>query len=309
MLLSAEECRKKPTAIFIISYNRGEYLKRVISSYKKQDRPVDIIIHDNGSDDLNTRKALADAEKKGIKVYYKEKIHCADELNNVSETIHDYFRDWSEPQEYIVTDCDIDLSMTDKNAINIYSALLNKFNNVDCVGPMLTIADIPHTYPLRNKALNRHIMQFWHKKPLKLEYDGREIFYIFAPIDTTFAIYRAGSEYRRLKSGLRLYNPFEAKHLDWHEVQKNDSYSQSSNSKISHWSNEQFKKENKNEKLHYSSFYIIQQNAVKKVKLQPGASFWRIMHRYFTGAASLFYITFRRYFARTVKPFFNLRKI
>lgn len=260
VFLSVEECRKKPTPIFIISYNRGHYLEQIIDGYKKQDRPVDIIIHDNGSDDVNTKKILANIEQQGIKVCYKEKIHCADELNNVSETINDYFQNWSEPQEYIVTDCDIDLSTSQENTITIYLALLSKFNRADCVGPMLTIIDIPKAYVLRNKALNRHILQFWHKKPKKVIYDKQEIFYIPAPIDTTFALYRAGSEYQRLKQGLRLYNPFEAKHLDWYELEKNNIYSQKSNSQISHWNNEQFKKENQDEKLNYSSFYIVQKN-------------------------------------------------
>lgn len=273
-LVPVEECRKKPTPIFIISYNRGNYIKQIINGYKEQDRPVDIIIHDNGSDDLITKKILADVEKQGIQVHYKEKIQSADDLVNVSETINDYFYDWSEPQEYIVTDCDIDLSVAQKNTISIYSALLHKFRTIDCVGPMLTIADIPKAYSLRNKALNRHIMQFWHKEPIKLNYNGHEIFYIHAPIDTTFALYRAGSDYQRLRQGLRLYNPFEAKHLDWYIVDESNSYSQTSSDQISHWNNDQFIKENKDEKLQYASFYIVKNKKnnpkyiIKKIKLQ-----------------------------------------
>jgi hypothetical protein len=39
-------CRAHPLPIFVISYNRGDTLSRVVDSYRKQARPVEIIIHE-----------------------------------------------------------------------------------------------------------------------------------------------------------------------------------------------------------------------------------------------------------------------
>jgi hypothetical protein len=103
-------CRAHPLPIFVISYNRGDTLSRVVDSYRKQARPVEIIIHDNGSNDLATLAVLDEFAGSGVKVYRRPPINLKDELNLINETVADYFRVWGEPSRYVVADCDIDLS-------------------------------------------------------------------------------------------------------------------------------------------------------------------------------------------------------
>jgi hypothetical protein len=71
--------------------------------------------------------------------------------------------------------------------------------------------------------------------------DGSPIAYQVAPIDTTFALHRAGEHFRRLKTGLRVYEPYEALHLDWYVCTAPNSdaevYAKTSHPQISHWNN------------------------------------------------------------------------
>ena len=143
--------------VFIISFNRGHFVRNLIDSMSHLENNFDFIVHDNGSDDIETLKILDDLVKsQKAQVKSGPKIFDADELNNVNETVVEYFdQSQSSAQNYIVTDCDIDMSGTKTNAIDISCGLLNTFEVVECVGPMLTIEDIPTDYPLYNHVMNR----------------------------------------------------------------------------------------------------------------------------------------------------------
>ncbi|MBK5971202.1 hypothetical protein CCR91_21155 [Thiorhodovibrio winogradskyi] len=248
----------KLTPIFIISYNRGRYLKKIISSYLRFNRPVDIVIHDNGSDDPETLIILKNLQTKGIEVFYHKPISHPDELNAVDETVQEYFKRWAEPVPYVVTDSDIDMRLARADSLDVYDAFLNRFRDIECVGPMLKIRDIPRDYPLFNQVMNRHIEQFWQQEPTWHDFPFGSIAAIRAPIDTTFALHRAGESFRRLKNGMRLYSPHEARHLDWYICgEEHQPYSQSASKQISHWnSREQFSL-HCNTPLQYSSFLDV----------------------------------------------------
>lgn len=237
--------RKKPMPVFLISFNRGDMLKAVIEGYRRQTMDVEIVIHDNGSDDTATMAILDELAQQGVKVYRGNKIHSPDELNNVHNTIDSYFSSWAEPQRYAVSDCDIDISDAPENMLEVFDKLLDCFPRVDCVGPMLKIDDIPEKYPLRSHVLNRHIEQFWKHDPQIVDLDHRrKIAVQFAKIDTTLAVHRASMPFKRMRDGIRVYPPYEARHLDWYiTAHSNDVYMRSSNETISHWRNEkQFKR-------------------------------------------------------------------
>jgi hypothetical protein len=114
------------------------------------------------------------------------------------------------------------------------------FEDVECVGPMLTIADVPRSYPLFNRVMQRHVEQFWGREPEWAQLRNGSIAYLRCPIDTTFAVHRVGSAFRRLKHGLRVYHPYEAKHLDWYlSKEEPTKYRETSSPEISHWDNQQ----------------------------------------------------------------------
>jgi len=213
----------------------------VIAGLRALATPVSIIVHDNGSSDSHTLDILSQLEVAGVTVYRYGPIGHADELNQVNESISRYFADWNEPCAYVVSDCDVDIAVAARDVLRVYAGLLNRFRRAECVGPMLRVRDIPLDYPLRNRALNRHIDQFWKHEPVLAEQDGRPFAYQEALIDTTFAMHRAGEGFRRLKSGVRVYEPFEALHLDWYmDADKSADeqvYAETSHPGISHWNN------------------------------------------------------------------------
>jgi hypothetical protein len=242
---------------FLISYNRGSMLERCISGLRSMQNEVVITVHDNGSDDPATLATLDRLETTGVVVVRGAAICSADELNLVDRTVQAYFASYP-PTNYIVSDCDVDISVADPRALAVYSELLGRFPEVECVGPMLRIRDIPAHYPLRNRALNRHIAQFWQLRPSWVETSMGRIAYQAAPIDTTLALHRAGAPFERLRKGLRVYEPFEALHLDWYlRPGEMREYWSSSNAEISHWNNAVEQGRYADEALEYSSYYWV----------------------------------------------------
>ncbi len=233
-------CRAKPMPVFILSYNRGAMLQTVVEGYRRKTPGSDIVVHDFGSDCPVTRRFLDEMEEKGLIVSRSGRIDSADELETVNDTIDRYFADWSEPGRYIVSDCDIDLSCASESAIDVYVELLERFPDVECVGPMLSIHDIPATYPLYWHAVNSHVDQFWRKEPLwAVLANGERVAFQRAPIDTTFAVHRAGDRFKRKKDGLRVYHPHEARHLDWYRTREDilsSTFGRTASNRISHWS-------------------------------------------------------------------------
>ena len=254
--LLARKPRRLP--IVIISYNRGRMLKKVIASYRRQSWPTEIVVHDNGSDDEETLDTLRNFEREGVRIFRRPPIQSADELNLVDETVTESYRD-RQASPYAVTDYDVDLSDAHQAAITVYLGLLASFPNAECVGPMLKISDISRSYPLFNLVMNIHIDYFWGQDPLWTVVAGRRVAYLPAPIDTTFAIHRAGAPFRRLKKGLRVYAPFEARHLDWYLPDGRDGqYHQTSSAGISHWNNRSFLAENSMKPLSHESYTTVE---------------------------------------------------
>jgi hypothetical protein len=242
--------------IIIISFNRGKYLERVVAGYLEQNIPVRIIIHDNGSDDPETLDILRELERHGHTVVRKYKIKDADDLNSVDETVLATLNGKHLP--YAVTDCDIDLSVARNDALQIYIELLAKRRDVDCAGPMLRIADIPQSYPLFGRVMQRHIEQFWHRQPEWISTSVGKVALLTDQIDTTFAVHRAGTPFRRLKPGLRVYQPFEALHLDWYvQDHAHGAYRASSSPSISHWDSAHALLEFKGHPIPQEPYFIV----------------------------------------------------
>jgi glycosyltransferase involved in cell wall biosynthesis len=251
--------------IFVISYNRGHYLNRVIESYGKQSVPIEIIVHDFGSDDPATLSILEDLERTGVRVVRAKKIYRGTQLDEVDQSVRAYFNFATAQTPYVVTDCDIDLTTASPDSLLIYGELLDHFLEAECVGPMISITDVPKSYPLYNRVMNRHIEQFWHREPDWFESKrvGR-IACLSADIDTTFALHRQGTSFRRLKQGIRVYFPYEAQHLDWYqsrEALESSGYYQSSFDGIGNWSNKVKHLRFAAETLEYKRFIYVVRGA------------------------------------------------
>lgn len=266
--VALSKCREMPLPVFVISYNRGAFLRRAVDSYRKMSRKVTIIVHDNGSDDPATLRVLEELRSEGCLVFHSPPITHPDELNSVNDTVQHYFETWAEPSRYVVTDCDIDLTIADSAALDVYDELLNRYTAVQCVGPMIRIRDIPESYPLFRSAMTRHIAQFWHRKPEWIETTHGRVATIDCPIDTTFALHRAGEPFVRMKSSRRVYYPYEAQHLDWYVPSteySSSSYFNTSAADISHWNNVQAHRLLENEPLEFEQFTYVDTNAEERL--------------------------------------------
>jgi glycosyltransferase involved in cell wall biosynthesis len=249
----------KTIPIFVISYNRGSTLAAVIDSYLRLSSAIEVIVHDNGSDNPATLESLQELRRAGVTVVNAAKIRDKSELCSVNDTIRRHFHG-TPTSDYVVTDCDVDMTIAAPDAVAVYTELLEMFPQAECVGPMLRIRDIPRDYPLFNQAMNRHIKQFWHRRPQWVDTSAGRIAVLHAPIDTTFAVHRAGHDFRRFKQGLRVYLPYEARHLDWYLTDKDyasDPYAQTSSDAISHWRNRSRREQNKHVDLRYEGFFYV----------------------------------------------------
>src|SRR5665811_65556 len=137
-------------------------------------------------------RVLDELEGEGVRVFRESPIASPEELDGVNGSVERYFAEWGEPCRYVVSDCDIDMSVADPRALDVYDELLNRFGHLESVGPMLRIRDIPRDYPLFNRAMNRHIEQFWHHMPTFEETSFGRVAVLATGIDTTFALHRAG---------------------------------------------------------------------------------------------------------------------
>ena len=264
----------KKVPVFVISYNRKWQLERSLVSFR-QLGDIEIIIHDNGSDDQTTIGYLKKLERNGITINWGKKIVNADGLNNVNNSIENYFLKHPECN-YIVTDPDIELLQGAERTLKIYNFLLDKFPDVDCVGTMLKIDDISKDYPLYNNVINRHVGQFWQHKPNIIYFNNEPLAYIRCPIDSTFSMHRSGKKFLRKSDGIRLYGQYSAKHLDWYTDTDRilgDKYLKKSNPKIAHWTNDEFYREFKDDKLRFKTYFDVEvQGSKMKVverKLYP----------------------------------------
>jgi hypothetical protein len=258
--VAAAPAAAPPLPAILISFNRGPMLRQVIGGLRGLRTPLDIVIHDNGSADPTTLQVLKDLEIQNVRVFRRPAIKSPDDLNRVDETVQEIFGA-RPPGNYIVSDDDIDLSDADPRAIEIYAELLARFD-VECVGPMLRIADVPRSYPLYNHMMNRHIAQFWSRRPRWVETAAGRVGVLDAPIDTTFALHRASGPFCRLKRGLRVYAPYDARHLDWYPVEaERQSYRDSSSPAISHWNNALSERQHRADPLHFDRYFAVRAGA------------------------------------------------
>ena len=108
-------------------------------------------------------------------------------------------------EQYIVTDPDLDLAGIPADWLAILAAGLTMYPQVDKCGFGLRLDDLPQS--TEGNFIRQHEAKYWDE-PL-----GAMFFN--APIDTTFALYRAGVQkysYTAIRSGL----PYAARHVPWY---------------------------------------------------------------------------------------------
>jgi hypothetical protein len=203
-----------PTPIFIINRDRVTVLKKCLPGYLALG-DVQIIIHDNNSTYPPMIEYLKELESQGIIV--KRIPEKPQDFNVISEDIADTIKEWYQTNSspyYIVTDPDIELENPCPELLQYYIDVLNACPRAVCVGPMLRIDDLPECFKFRDRMIYSHMEQFWGPQHTRHFFKGAYI--QTAAIDTTFALYPSHFEFRRLNVGVRVHEPYMARHLDWY---------------------------------------------------------------------------------------------
>lgn len=139
----------------------------------------------------------------------REVMHLADNLGHLAPWTSAEVRDRLKTGPYVVTDCDI---VPDESCpydvVEHLAGVLSAQPDASKAGLGLRIDDLPDSYALK-KAVIEWESPFW-----ELEISP-QVFY--APIDTTFALYRPGvEEGHGLFRALRTGPPYVARHLSWY---------------------------------------------------------------------------------------------
>jgi hypothetical protein len=229
-----------PVPIFVITCDRTEVLRKSIASYHAAlASPFEIVIHDNASTYPPMLEFLEILEGSGTTVFRNaERVEHPEQLNSVATSVETWMAG-HDARHYVVTDPDIALEPGCGDLLELYADLLDEHPELEVVGPMLRIDDIPDGYPLKQLVIELHTDQFWHKDALTIDWRGRAIRYQHAPIDTTFGMYRRGYAFHRLSHGLRTYEPYWARHLDWYleatRLTEDQRYYLRNATEVSHW--------------------------------------------------------------------------
>jgi hypothetical protein len=203
--------------IFIITHDRYRVLNYSIDSYFKTiTSPFEIVIFDQKSTFPPMIDYLRFLESGDITVAWNHRngnmSEMVDDLRNV---IQEWLKNHPSPY-YVVTDSDVALDGCKGDILLYYAYLLEKFPDIECIGPMLRIDDIPDYYPLKKEAYERHYDLSWRRVPIAIPWEGINYHLLPSIIDTTFAMYRSSFPFKNYNIAFRSYAPYLAKHLDWY---------------------------------------------------------------------------------------------
>lgn len=118
--------------------------------------------------------------------------------------------DFAAGQPYIVTDCDVvPDERCPSDVAEMLGHLLLRYPGYKKAGLGLRLDDLPPEYP-HSELVRQWESQFWQRKI------RRNVFH--ANIDTTFALYRAGSSFA-VSPSIRTGAPYLARHIPWYTDQ------------------------------------------------------------------------------------------
>jgi hypothetical protein len=109
-------------------------------------------------------------------------------------------------EQYIVTDPDLDLEGVPSDFLAVLARGLVQYPWCDKVGLSLEISDLPDI-PAANYVRYKCEARYWTRPLGDMYYD--------APVDTTFALYRAGVRAYSV-NGIRTRRPYTCKHVPWY---------------------------------------------------------------------------------------------
>jgi len=208
-----------PVPIIMVTKDKLTVLVESLRSYHKHLRtPFEIVIHDENSTFPPTVRFLKKLERAGVKVYWHDDFQ--DGMDEVSKRVATTVSDWMENSKshvYIVTDPDVGLDNVPGHLLYIYQHLMETLK-VKVVGASMRWDDWP-----------KEILDIGFEKPKDpppakyVLYEGRPVYYVEYPVDTTFAMYHRSTTFGRLTSpAIRVLPPLASRHLDFYWTPQNN---------------------------------------------------------------------------------------
>lgn len=194
----------KQFPVFIICRDRVTYTKELVAWLEKVGQE-EIYLVDNES----TYEPLLD--------WYKQQphqvIHMGGNTGHTGVWNCGVIEKFAQDRRFIVTDPDvIPTEYCPLDAIDKFDELLDRYEDRQKVGFSLKLDDIPDHFRFKQDVLGHELRyQAWA---------GPEPWLSYAPIDTTFALYRVGAT-QDISFSCRTRAPYEARHMSWY-INSND---------------------------------------------------------------------------------------
>ena len=213
--------------IFIMTRDRISSLQKSLQSYWDTiQSPYEVIILDHQSTFPPTVEYLhhlAATQNVTVVPLLQEAWDAA--LEEASQFIQDYLERHPGVSFYVYTDPDIAFLRTAPDVLLYYAGLLSSCPEYRVVGPALQISDIPSHFSKKfskdQKSVYEWESMFWTDVPNIATWNGIGYHVANQPIDTTFAMFRRDTHFKRLlRPSLRAYAPYAAVHVDWYDDSK-----------------------------------------------------------------------------------------
>ncbi len=208
-------CRRRPLPIFLPCHDLGAQIERIAAAYRRQTMPHELVLIDGGAAGLETQQAIEALQQDGALVRVIDPGTPEQQVKSLRHIIQQYFKRWGEPQRYAIASGTVDFSNSSPDAFALYDELLDCFPEVESVGPMLRIQDLPFGHP----ALSGEIAEHWLHERSSCQTSLGPVGVVESSLAGNFALCRADGRHRPPQSGLRVHHPFDARNLAWTEME------------------------------------------------------------------------------------------
>lgn len=213
----------KQFPVFIICRDRVTYTKQLVAWLEKVGQQ-EIYLVDNAS----TYEPLLD--------WYKQQPHRVIYMNHNSGHTgvwhNGVIHQWAGPRRFIVTDPDVvPTEECPLDAIDKFDYILNTYEDRTKAGFGLKFDDLPDTFRFKQAVIDHE----WKYT----QWGGPENWLSYAPIDTTFALYREGAS-PDISFSCRTKTPYVARHMSWYVDSNNpgeeeEYYVAHAHSRVNSW--------------------------------------------------------------------------
>jgi hypothetical protein len=204
-------CRRRPLPIFLPCHNLGAQLERIAASYGRQSLPHELVLIDGGASGLETQQAIEALQQDGAQVRVVDPGSPEQQAKSLRHVTQQYCTRWGAPPRYAIASGAVDFSNSSPDTFALYDELLDCFPEVEAVGPMLRIQDLPFGHP----ALSDEIAEHWLQERSACQTSLGPVGVVEASLIGNFALCRADGRHRPPQSGLRVHHPFDARNLAW----------------------------------------------------------------------------------------------